>query len=82
MTQPTQPVAQPVASAPPPRPITIPALDIPVTTIIHLIVVIVGAVLLIVNGNLSQDYLIWSSAVEGGNGLVTIGRGIDARARP
>lgn len=83
MTQPvvTAPPAQP-APAPTPRAITIPALDIPITTIIHLIVVIVGGVLLVVNGNLSQDYLTWTVAVEGGNGLVSVGRGLDSRTKP
>lgn len=53
----------------------------PVATAVHLIVTIVGGVDLVVDGHLSADFPTYAAIVEGGNGLVAIGRGLVARRR-
>lgn len=50
--------------------------DFPVTTLVHVIVVIVLGIDLLINGRLSDDALLYMGAAEGGNGLLGIGRGL------
>lgn len=54
----------------------------PINTIILIIVTIVGGVALIINGELPTDFITYAGVVLGGNGLVAIGRGIDAHSKP
>lgn len=51
----------------------------PVATAVHLIVTVVGGIDLVVDGNLSPDFLVYAGIVEGGNGLVAVGRGLIKR---
>jgi hypothetical protein len=47
---------------------------LPIATIVHLLVAIVLGLDLIIHGNLSDDALSYAAIVEGGNGLVGLGR--------
>lgn len=76
-------MSAPAQPNPTPGPtLSVPLLGIPVSTIVHILVVIVGGVLLIVDGQLPQDFPIYLAAVEGGNGLLALGRGLDAHSKP
>jgi hypothetical protein len=56
------------------------ALDFPVATLVHLIAVVTLAVVFIANGGqLPDDTVQFFAIVEGGNGLLAIGRGHAAR---
>lgn len=57
-------------------------LTTPISTVIVLIVAIVGGVDLIVNGHLSDDFAQYMAIVGGSSGLLAIGRGLDAHAKP
>lgn len=48
----------------------------PVATAVHLIVAVVLSIDLLLDGALSKDALTYAGIVEGGNGLVAIGRGL------
>ena len=48
----------------------------PVATFVLIVVVIVGAVDLLIDGKLSEDFTVYMGLVLGGNGLLAIGRGI------
>lgn len=48
----------------------------PVATLIHVIIAVVLSIDLLVDGNLSKDALTYAGILEGGNGLVAIGRGL------
>lgn len=55
---------------------------LPVATLVHLLVAVVGAVDLLIDGHLSTDFLTYMAIIEGGNGLVALGRGQAAKNRP
>lgn len=52
---------------------------LPVATLVHLIVTVVLGVDLLVDGQLSSDAALYLGLVEGGNGLLAVGRGISKR---
>ncbi len=55
-------------------------LDAPVATIVHLIAVVAFAIVFVANGGeMPDDTLQFFAVVEGGNGLVAVGRGFAAR---
>lgn len=51
----------------------------PVATFVLIVVVIVGAVDLLIDGNLSKDFQVYMGLVLVGNGGLAIGRGISKR---
>lgn len=51
----------------------------PVATFVLIVVVIVGAVDLLIDGKLSEDFTVYMGLVLGGNGLLAIGRGVMKR---
>lgn len=53
----------------------------PVATVVHLIVTVVLSIDLLIDGSLSPDAVAYAGIVEGGNGLVAIGRGLTSRRR-
>lgn len=51
----------------------------PVATLVHLVVTIVLGVDLLINGGLSDDALTYAAITEGGNGALSIGRGLSKK---
>lgn len=51
----------------------------PVATFVHVIVTIVLGVVLVLEGELTKDAIQYAALVEGGNGLLAIGRGNKTR---
>lgn len=47
---------------------------LPVATLVHLVVSIILGLFLLIHGGLSTDALTFAGIVEGGNGLVGLGR--------
>jgi hypothetical protein len=66
----------------PARTFSVPLLSVPISTVIIIIVAIVGGVDLIVNGNLSPDFTNYIGIVAGSSGLLAIGRGLDSHSKP
>lgn len=54
---------------------------LPVATLVHLIVTVVLSIDLLKDGTLSADAQAYAVIVEGGNGLVAIGRGLAKKPR-
>jgi hypothetical protein len=54
----------------------------PVSTIIVILLAIVGGVDLLLDGNLSHDFTTYAAIIGGSNGLLAIGRGIALTADP
>lgn len=50
---------------------------LPVATIIVLILALVGAIDLLIDSKLSDDFAVYAGIIGGSTGLVAIGRGID-----
>lgn len=52
---------------------------IPVATIIIILLALVGAADLLIDGDLSDDFTIYAGIIGGSSGLLAIGRGLDSK---
>lgn len=73
---------EPTATTVKTRTFVMPTLAIPVSTIMIVIVAIVGGIDLIIHGNLSTDFTTYAGIVGGSSGLLAIGRGLDSTSKP
>lgn len=54
---------------------------VPVSTIIIILLAVVGAADLLIDGSLSDDFTVYAGIIGGSSGLLAIGRGLDGGSR-
>jgi hypothetical protein len=60
----------------------VPLAPVPISTILIIIIAIVGGADIVVTGHLSDDFRDYIAIIGASSGLLAIGRGVDAHSKP